>query len=740
MDLSDPAVAVPRGEHVPLLSDIERVAFSQRLLESVTGALRLYVHDVDPATLFDSLLNDLLSLTDSEFGYIAEVMHDPHGVPYLRTWSVTNIAWDAETRSLYEQHAVLGGGLEFRNLETLFGRSLTTEQPVIANAPDDDPRAGGRPPGHPPLDSFLAVPIWHGSQIVGQFGVANRRGGYDSCVVDDLAPFTTALGNLIDAYRSDAAHRDVQVALHRSEQRLAMLVDQLNDIITILAADGSWIYSSPGGTRLLGYPPGFDIDGGIFGLLHPDDVALAQSAFAEVVSGTRGPRDSVDLRVRTLDGSYRVLETVGVDLLHDPSIEGVVLTSHDVTAERANAERVLEATSQLQALVTNLRDGVLFVDDDRHIMFANQAMCDLFEIGMPPRALVGWSTADIRQHSAALTTDPEAFVGRVEELYRTWQPAAGDELRLHNGRVLERDYVPVQLDADRRGHLWLYRDVTQRHLLDEQRNAVLAREREMRAAIEQQNAALRELSHLKNEFIADVSHELRTPLTSIVSFASLLRDDIDQLPAGHAEFVEVVDRNAQRLMRVVDDLLDAAKLQSGGITMDRRPVDLARLLASAVGAARAQAELATVDLQLDIQAGPGELLDGDAGRLDQLLVNLLSNALKFTLPGGTVRVSARSSEWGWIIEVADSGIGIPEREQERLFRRFYRGSNAAVVAPGTGLGLVICQAIVELHGGTIAVRSTEGVGTTVTVALPAKDRRTYRDRRKRLDPSTGSSA
>src|SRR5262249_53663315 len=152
--------------------------------------------------------------------------------------------------------------------------------------------------------------------------------------------------------------------------------------------------------RLLGYPRDFEIEGGVFALLHPDDVAVAEAAFAEVVAGGRGPRQPVDLRVRAVDGSYRVLETVGVDLRHHPAVSRVVLTSHDVTKERAAVDHMVEATSQLHALVTNLRDGVLFVDDDECIVFANQMGCDLFDLGSPSE-IVGSRTSAIRGGCAA---------------------------------------------------------------------------------------------------------------------------------------------------------------------------------------------------------------------------------------------------------------------------------------------------------------------------------------------------
>ncbi|MCJ7672852.1 MAG: GAF domain-containing protein, partial [Acidimicrobiia bacterium] len=267
------------------MTQFEEVAQANRLLECVTRAQALYFRDADPSELFNGLLVDLLDLTASDYGYIAEVLYDDEGAPYLKTWAITNIAWNDATRELYEQHVAAGEGLEFRNLDTLFGWGLRDGgRVVIANDPASDPHSSGRPDGHPPLDSYLAGPIFRGSTLVGQFGVANRAGGFDEGIVESLRPFTVAVGNLIDAYRADKERREAERERTNSEQRLAAIVEHLSDVVTVLDADGSWVSSSPAGSRLLGYDRGVDPPGGIFALLHPDDVDLARQALAEVMA------------------------------------------------------------------------------------------------------------------------------------------------------------------------------------------------------------------------------------------------------------------------------------------------------------------------------------------------------------------------------------------------------------------------------------------------------------------------
>lgn len=231
-------------------------------------------------------------------------------------------------------------------------------------------------------------------------------------------------------------------------------------------------------------------------------------------------------------------------------------------------------------------------------------------------------------------------------------------------------------------------------------------------------ASLQEVERLKNEFFALVSHELRTPLTSIVGYVDIVRaGEAGELNERQARYLGVVDRNAHRLMRLVGDLLFVAQVEAGTLSLERGEVDVGTVAAEAVEAARPYADGRGVLLTLD--ARPLRLRDADRDRLGQLLDNLLTNALKFTEEGGRIEVRVREADGMARIEVSDSGVGIARNEIERLFERFYRAQAATeAVVPGIGLGLSICKAIAEGHGGSIAVASELGEGTTFTVRLP----------------------
>ena len=239
-------------------------------------------------------------------------------------------------------------------------------------------------------------------------------------------------------------------------------------------------------------------------------------------------------------------------------------------------------------------------------------------------------------------------------------------------------------------------------------------------AAEAQNERLRETDRLKDEFLATVSHELRTPLTSIRGYVELLLGDDGQgLSVEQRHFLEVVERNSGRLLSQVNDLLVVAQIEAGRLAIDADPVDLTRVVESAVCRHASAAEEHELELTAELAARAATVI-GDDARLGQLLDALIGNAVKFTPPGGSVSVRLKPGPAGVELEVVDSGRGVPLAEQQRLFERFYRGRGVTADAvPGTGIGLAIALGIVEGHGGTIECISVEGVGSTFRVVLPA---------------------
>ena len=358
----------------------------------------------------------------------------------------------------------------------------------------------------------------------------------------------------------------------------------------------------------------------------------------------------------------------------------------------------LQSTSALQrALLDSTVDGICLTDAAGNIVLANAPLQRYgVELGLPPHGTVAERLLSL----ADRTTEPARYAERMQELGRDLA-ASEDEFELaDSGRVFRGYTAPVaRKDGTAVGRIWTLREVT----------------------------ADRRLERLRDTFVAAVSHELRTPLTSISGFLELLADEEHELGPAGRRYVEVIRRGNSRLRRIVEDLLLVAEIEAERLELRREPTDLAELAATTVEEALPVAAEKGIELSLDV--GGSLPLEADAARLGQVLDNLVSNALKFTPSGGSVTVSASNGDGPLRVEVTDTGIGVPPEELGQVFSRFYRTSSATRRAiPGTGLGLVIARAIVEGHGGTIALEPRESDGTRVIVTLPARqpDGGTYR--------------
>ena len=229
---------------------------------------------------------------------------------------------------------------------------------------------------------------------------------------------------------------------------------------------------------------------------------------------------------------------------------------------------------------------------------------------------------------------------------------------------------------------------------------------------------LRRLERVRQDFVANVSHEFRTPLTAIQGFAETLLSGALEDPANRRRFVEIIREHATRLARLTEDLLKLSRIEAGQLKLEFRPVSVTQLIESCMETAHLKAvpRRLAIDVRLPDELPP---VRGDANSLQEVLQNLLDNALQYTPAGGKIEVSALCSDGRVVVTVADTGIGIPQVEQERIFERFYRVDAArSREAGGTGLGLSIARHIMEAHGGRLWVESAVGEGSRFHFSIP----------------------
>jgi signal transduction histidine kinase len=364
------------------------------------------------------------------------------------------------------------------------------------------------------------------------------------------------------------------------------------------------------------------------------------------------------------------------------------LTKHqqELAEQNVDLERLANV---LRAVLDSTIDGILLSDADGNMQLANRPLVRLTrEMGMSYDGTIVDRLLSVEHR----VRDKEAYRKTMEGLRANPDESTFDEFEDSvTGRVYLGFTSPVLDDRGGFvGRLWTLRDVTDQ----------------------------RELDRLKDDFVATVSHELRTPLTSMMGFLEMIREgEAGELNEEQQRFLAIVYRSSERLQRLVGDLLFVARLDANGLQLQFGDTQLDEIVHDAVESSGALARAREISLVAEVEPVPP--VSGDKERLSQLVGNLISNALKFTPAGGRVTARAFVDGSHAVVEISDTGIGIPPAEQGRLFQRFFRSSTATEQAiPGTGLGLVISRAIAEAHGGTIDVTSVPGEGTTFRVEIP----------------------
>jgi PAS domain S-box-containing protein len=459
------------------------------------------------------------------------------------------------------------------------------------------------------------------------------------------------------------------------------------DLMCMVSGEGRIVRLQGDWRDVLGWERAELVGRAIAEYVHPADreaTGRELTDLARIESGWRTFRN----RLRTRNGSWVWLIWSAI-----AQADGRVACAIREADERVAIEQVLDLRGEM---VTNMGEGVCLVSTgNERIVFANPSLERM--LGYAPGDLVGRRAVDVMRPDA-LTPAEEAE--RNEATRRLQETGACT----YEGRRVRRDGTTIwcrttttTFEHPRYGPVWvaLEQDVTE--------------ERRVREASA-------ELERAKSEFLSSVSHELRTPLTSILGYAALLREDTEGLVDAR-NHIDVIERNAGRQLRLVEDLLSIARIQAGEFEVQQQPLDLAEVVRHGVEAMRPAAQEADLRLELDC-TGPARVL-GDADRLDQVLANLLSNAIKFTPAGGRIEVRLATGPEEATLTVSDDGPGIQPQERARLFERLFRGDDVKrLQVSGAGLGLTIARSIVEAHDGAIQVHSAPGGGATFEIALP----------------------
>ena len=336
--------------------------------------------------------------------------------------------------------------------------------------------------------------------------------------------------------------------------------------------------------------------------------------------------------------------------------------------------------AKLETVLSGMFEGVLVVDKKREIILMNPSLKKNFVVDSPPE---GKRPLEVIRNSLVHDIIDNTLSGKFmisKEITLTYPEK----------KVLQINGEPIIINNILEGAVLVFHDITE----------------------------LRRLEELRQDFVANVSHELRTPIASIKGYTETLLDGALEDKNNARDFLNIIHEDSGRLAKLIDDLLDLSRIESGRMQMVFAPVAPGSLIKRSTAIIENQAKARSISLKINMPDGLPEIL-ADETRLSQVLINLLDNAVKYTPEGGSVTVSGSINRNFLQIDVADTGIGIPEKDLPRLFERFYRVDKArSREMGGTGLGLSIVKHIVQAHGGEVFVKSALGQGSTFSFTIP----------------------
>jgi PAS domain S-box-containing protein len=490
--------------------------------------------------------------------------------------------------------------------------------------------------------------------------------------------------------------RRIEEALRKSEERYRDLFENASDLIQSSGPDGKLIYANRAWCEALGYTEDEVPSLSIFDIIHPTSRQHCQEMFSRVMAGEKV--DHLEAKFVTKGGNTIRVEGSSSCRFKDGKPYATRSIFRDIT-KRYRAEQALrKSEQQLQAILDNSTTVIYLKDYWGRYILVNNRFENLFHVSKD--LVVGKSDFDLFPKEIA-----EQFRTNDMKVLEAGTAIEWEEEALHDDGP--HTYLSIKFPLrDSAGAAYavcgISTDITER--------------KRMEAEVEQARDEALESARLKAEFLANMSHEIRTPMNAIIGMSGLLLDT--ELSGEQREFAETVRSSAEALLTLMNDILDFSKIEAGKLTFETMDFDLRNAVEGAVDLLAEPAQAKGVELFSMLHSDVPTQLRGDPGRLRQVLINLLSNAVKFTEHGEViVRVTKAEEKAGegalLRFEVSDSGIGIPEDAQRRIFEVFSQADGSTTRKyGGTGLGLAISKQLVEMLGGQIGVESAPGKGST----------------------------
>lgn len=513
------------------------------------------------------------------------------------------------------------------------------------------------------------------------------------------------------------------------EEKFRVLFENSLDVIHIMNTKFKVSFVTPSIKNVLGYTPEEFKTLNVSSIVHPKDIKLVEQTYQTLIMYPGSNIGPIQERIKHKDGSWRWLEVIGINLMNTIGIRGIVITSRDITdrkkaeeaikskslgLERANHSQEdtrkallnvmedLETAKALielekvkdEAMLASIGEGLIAVDKNRKIMIINKAAEEM--LGWKSKELIGKEMTSIirmedeRGHVVPLNKRPTYIALTTEK------PISKNNFFVRKDKTkfpMAINVTPIKLGREIIGAINIFRDITYE----------------------------KEIDLAKSEFVALASHQLRTPLGIMKWYLEALgnEDYFGKSPTVIQKYYEEICKSNERVLSLVRDLLSVSRIEQGRIKNMPKPADLIQIIKAIVEQLQIVAHKKNIDLHLTVQNNKIPSINIDILRFHEVLENLIANAIEYTMPTGSVDVAINKIDDTIFISVKDTGIGISEADQKKLFTKFFRSEKATGHNPeGSGLGLYVVKAYVEGWGGKVSVESIDGHGSTFTLSLP----------------------
>ena len=670
----------------------EKLLKEHELIDAMNNIQSRFIADAPPEEVFESILNEILYLTQSKYGLIGEIFYTTEERPFLKTHAITNIARNEETRKFYDDY--IKNGLELNNVNTLFGKVISNGEPVIANDPANDSCGGGLPDGHPPINSFLGIPLYQGNQMVGIVGIANRPGGYDKNLLDYLEPYLTTSANIIKAYRGEVQRKKAEENLQASREKFAKAFQSSPDSISISdMRTGLLIEVNDGFERITGYKHD-EVTGKTVAELNIWENSVDRKLLVEKIKISGSIRE-FEFEINTKGGDIRTC-LMSAEIINLNGKSCMLAITRDITDRKRAEEALRESEERFRMLVENQGEGVVILDPDENFTFANPAAYSIF--GSKDGKLIGRNLREfLNNNQVRVITNQTAL--RLKNMTSSHEM----EFIRKDGekRFLHVTATPLlENDGSVKNILGVFRDITENRRVEDE----LAKKEKLESI---------------GLLAGGIAHDFNNFLTAILGNISMIKGNFSEVEDSYRilEDAEKATLQAQNLTR---QLLTFSK---GGIPV-KEILPIAETLLETI-----RFTLSGSNVRFEYEL-PDDLkpVKFDKGQIGQVFQNIIINANQAMPNGGIIRLSAENividenytlalSAGGYVkIRVKDNGPGISEENRKRIFDPFFTTKET-----GSGLGLTTAYSIIKKHDGFIDVDSSPGSGTTFTIYLPATE-------------------